>query len=673
MCGISGFFGKPDLSKETRDIAFMKMKILGLYNQQRGVHSCGIYLNGKVYHGIDKVKLFSDYIAEYHFDTPETFPILIHNRQATRGAHTKENCHPFIIGEVSPMVMVHNGTIDNIYQLCAKYKVNTNGVSLDSKLLGMIIYEHGPDVLSEYSGGAALIWTEKDYPGTGFVYHGASRRAKGGDEIEERPLFYMETEEGIYLSSIEDSLWAIARDTEKPEMLDHNTVFKIEDGEFCDRFYEIKRGDSNVIIPSTSSHSSSSHWTRGDYSKDYSDYNRNISITKNVGQTTTVVQKTLKKESLVWRETLPLRSKRKDLLYFHKGRYYCNGELCHGVIKTTNKGVKQPKGGVQHYFWEGVMLVDQNAYSRLCKEKQEGVEWLKDIHQNFAYHISVLSMYPVTNLTSEGGELEDDVRYKWYMRRAAANISFTPKYSSRGYIVKAGYLDDISTSTKKEKTLHASLTEAFNEELRYTVEDDDVVAQAELFKEESNFDKVFDSVEEAMETFSDDESEAMLDYLSDYMSIEEHLDNLSKDELTKELLEKLEYAVKHMVSMRVALGDIFTNTLERYVEAAKNMREEEELDPVGASCGCDIVEEDPLGGPNSLEESIGDAITILKELNDTADEMQELDSDAAQEIAFIIYRKIDEIEMSLKEVFEKFNFPKAKKRLNDELYDGNKI
>ena len=74
-----------------------------------------------------------------------------------------------------------------------------------------------------------------------------------------------------------------------------------------------------------------------------------------------------------------------------------------------------------------------------------------------------------------------------------------------------------------------------------------------------------------------------------------------------------------------------------------------------------------------MEDSISDTLSILRELMDKADEMQEIDTDATQEIAFILYRKIDELEMSLKEVFEKFNFPKAKKRLNDELYDGNKI
>jgi glucosamine 6-phosphate synthetase-like amidotransferase/phosphosugar isomerase protein len=96
-CGLFAFSGKEDLTEAQKKEVMLKLKILGLYNQSRGEHSCGISIDDIVYKGagVGKAK-WSEYITKQQLDTPQEHnTILGHTRKATTGLHTEENAHPF--------------------------------------------------------------------------------------------------------------------------------------------------------------------------------------------------------------------------------------------------------------------------------------------------------------------------------------------------------------------------------------------------------------------------------------------------------------------------------------------------------------------------------------------------------------------------------------------------
>ena len=81
-----------------------------------------------------------------------------------------------------------------------------NRKKIDSEILLEIIYtSKNFKVLSDYNGGAALLFTSINEPNVIYAFHGASSETKNGALIEERPLYYVETKEGWYFCSIKSS------------------------------------------------------------------------------------------------------------------------------------------------------------------------------------------------------------------------------------------------------------------------------------------------------------------------------------------------------------------------------------------------------------------------------------------------------------------------------------
>jgi len=68
-CGLTGFCGVKDLTPEQERKITQNLKIILLYNQERGEHGCGMWLNGQVLKGYDNTatkintKKISDFLA----------------------------------------------------------------------------------------------------------------------------------------------------------------------------------------------------------------------------------------------------------------------------------------------------------------------------------------------------------------------------------------------------------------------------------------------------------------------------------------------------------------------------------------------------------------------------------------------------------------------------------
>jgi len=258
MCGIFGWAGK-DPKKFNKPM----FDILGMYNIERGKHSCGVSADGDIYIGTDTNKVYHDFLANSDYNEPQNFPFVVgHTRHATGGAHNVDNAHPFGFGQVGDsyeFIGVHNGKLHNHVALADKYKIDKKEVrekdgvtsfreKIDSELLLEIIYTTKEfKVLEEYRGAAALVFCNINEPNVVYFYHGKSKKYYAdNDTEEERPLWYWQKgKNDLYVSSLAKSLIAIGGTEANVHAFDHNTVYKVTDGDVDSATkYKINRKDA---------------------------------------------------------------------------------------------------------------------------------------------------------------------------------------------------------------------------------------------------------------------------------------------------------------------------------------------------------------------------------------------------------------------------------------------
>lgn len=465
-CGIFGFSLKKGASHR---LAMQKLKILGLYNIERGRDSSGLAIDGELIKGVGLISEFDDFLTKNEsIPTPKVNGVVIgHVRQGSFGyKKTIEEAHPFLINE--DLIFSHNGTIKNVKELCGKYHLIESDYSVDSKVLGTILDENGFKVLEDYTGYAALAFTYKSKPNVLYLYHGKSREYKHGQVMEERPLWCLETKDGIYYSSLEKSLKAIREsDKEVPFNLKYNTVFTIEEGKFINS-EEIKREEKNVVVYSAPVVVTNTPKTReatknytGSHTTKMVDTDRMAGRGSNLNSVATIADMY---SNLLLRETLPLKvfeeKEKTGFIYYHMGRYW---EAPRTLITSP---IYVKKGGYigtyddeeskLRFFYRGVMLKDATCYKTIkAMELELGDNWVKSPSQrNFALFVSSFSVHPVTNLEIEGIMCSDASRKCWYFNGAdCKSEKFTPDFAQRNYQIVKGYLRKIK-SFQREMILY---------------------------------------------------------------------------------------------------------------------------------------------------------------------------------------------------------------------------
>lgn len=510
-------------------------------------------------------------------------------------------------------------------------------------------------MLEEYKGAAALVWTKLDEPNSLYVYHGKGPKAKNGPDIEERPMFFMRTPEGIYFSSLYESLAAICdEDDQYPEELEHNFVFKITNGKFTSSKKFIDR--SEVNIPSYTTYTS----------------------TGNTGgascQTTfPFPSQNMVRESLIWRETVPPRAEKiKNCVYFHKGRYHNqDGNLVNGKFYLSKKGeITDSTYGSAFFFWEGAMISTEDKYNKLLQLALTPKSWVNQKSEyNYAMCLSEYSSYPLTCYDDgEGAEMTDLFRYAFYFNGNRCKTSFTPKFSSRHYVVSPqGYLLEIKTSDKNndKKVVYDTMAEAIKANSNNIISLLPVIVNP--------FDKIFDDYDTMIESFSDKQMAALISFVKNY-SLAGDFDINTDDEAYLTLITAMRTAIKTQSSIRDVLDDN-NHYLEVLCDDPKILDNLFNDDKETPKAIFDFSEElgtyekdddqfETLMELDEAEEEITSLIIDIKEMRSTADTIQANPTDLAQDVAYETYKATDILIGKLKAICEKHKLPLIQIELN---------
>lgn len=440
-CGIWAFLGKNPKMFNPADF-----HILGVMNDERGGDAAG-FLSGNTLMHKDGVK-YNELVQRKFLKIPRKHPVVLgHSRKSSSGGKEIQYTQPFCVKNSSGIkgALIHNGTLYNEFELSTKYRVpdkfkyvdNTEFEPNDTQILAYILLElKDYSVLSKYEGSAALVWDDRTN-NTSYIFKGASKKYSSGKIEEERPLYTYKNKNGIWVSSIKEPLWIIAKE-EYPniEEVPSNKILVVKNGVIVDT---IQVSRDNVI----SSYSSSAYgygygygnaWMGNNYTNDDNYYTANNQNNDDINES-----RSFKENS--------------SIIEYHNGRYWYGSDLANGVFYIDSIGCRTGKNdaeGILYRFIEGVMIIDEDKYIEASKTIEKvksgyyyplGITSKNTIQERVAKYLASFSVYPV-------GCLDNSNKPVWEQNGNTHIIKYTgnfiPLFSCKRYFYKKGKLSNIT-------------------------------------------------------------------------------------------------------------------------------------------------------------------------------------------------------------------------------------
>ena len=390
MCGIFGFAGKLG----NHEFNILKFATLGVINDTRGGDSAGAFIDKDWAYGVNDEKLFASFAVKNEFlrshQDKEVQYALGHCRKASVGAKTIKEAQPVVIHNDEEtdvdFVMIHNGTLLNHDELKKEYLDKVPKHFTDSQIFANVVYYYGFKVLTEYQGAGAFAFLDyrKKSPIL-YLFKGASLTYSTSTAlVEERPLYWVKKEEGIWFSSIKESLEIISLGQDTVESVPTNTLIGIQNGKvvFTKAYDRSKNHQLNYSTTRTYGYGKSIY--------DYDDYDYGYGT--NYHKTSQPVKKTndlftglaerkyYSASGFIVDESV----KRYDTevsnkIIFKDGRYYCGTKLLNGPVKISEYGFKNVYSSIgsamvtppkTFWFFEGYLLKDALSWE-IAKKIQE--------------------------------------------------------------------------------------------------------------------------------------------------------------------------------------------------------------------------------------------------------------------------------------------------------------
>lgn len=416
MCGI---FGK--IARKKTKFEVDKFSVLGVLNDERGGDSTGVFIDGQLEIGVDKQKLYIDFLHESKLikDTKTAKIALGHTRKASIGGISKENAQPVCIyneeGEVE-FVLLHNGTIFNYLDLAKKYipYIDIKGFT-DTKVMAFIFYYCGYEVLSEYEGAAAMVIidyrVEDGKDPIIYMYKGASAKYRYSTTIEEeRPLYLTIDKNELWFSSIGKILDAISYPLTSLT-LKANTLVKVSLGEEIS-LVGVTEFDRSSKFQYKSAYEYNNEYNYGQYGggKYVGTYNKNKNINQlkapendKTGSKQDVKGKYENNHQQLWidndRDYIPNR-----ITIHTDGLYYINNKLAHGEYYSDFFGYAQRERQINfpienYFFFQGRLLPNENAYNTLNNIIEMHDMSAAQFALRFAECVDKYGYIPIINIT----------------------------------------------------------------------------------------------------------------------------------------------------------------------------------------------------------------------------------------------------------------------------------
>lgn len=362
FCGMVGFCGDhpgdPNL-----------LKLMMIYNQERGEDSTGFAINNQITKDTEKVIKFLTKNAIIISENDENYSFIAHARKRSSGSSTsKELAHPFgmykdgIEKEKYDLILAMNGTLTNTEAMAKHFEVDYKShLNSDTQILTRIMTKLGEKeytkALESYDGTATLLFFTPKYPNTLMVY-----------KDPERPLFYWQKAKNeMYISSMEEPLQVIGADPLDIHSFADNILYRINKGKIT-KSIEIKRTPiKNKVIS----------YPRSNYNMN--DYDYNNENFGHMGGGCTPFRKdnnTRSTDSIIidmFKPTINNTPKDGKHIYCQVDKYMRNGHPLMDEIWLSNDGEvkiddKNPDKFSKYYFIAGFLIKDEKSYNEL-KEK----------------------------------------------------------------------------------------------------------------------------------------------------------------------------------------------------------------------------------------------------------------------------------------------------------------